>query len=45
MPNSASETAMRPVRTPAIRTEYASVPIRWITNVRKQMKRSWVSTV
>jgi hypothetical protein len=41
--NSANDTAIRLVRTPAIRTAYASVPIRWMTNVRVQMTKSWVS--
>src|SRR5471032_3132665 len=43
MLNSASETAMRRVRTPAMRTEYASVPIRWMTKVSKQITSNCLS--
>lgn len=37
IPNRENETAIRRVRTPAIRTAYASVAITWITNVSPQM--------
>src|SRR5471032_761260 len=43
MLNSASETAMRRVRTPAMRTEYASVPIRWMTKVSEQITSNCLS--
>lgn len=42
MLNKDSDKAMRRVRVPAIRTEYASVPIRWMMNMRPQMTgRPW----
>jgi len=37
---SANDTAMRRVRTPAMRTEYARVPIRWMMKVRTQITAS-----
>ena len=35
--NRANETAIRRVRTPVSGTEYANVPIKWMTNVRRQI--------
>jgi hypothetical protein len=32
-----SDNAIRRVRVPAMRTEYASVPMRWMTKVSAQM--------
>ncbi len=43
IPNRENDTAMRRVRTSAIRTAYASVTITWITNVSPHMTKSWVS--
>src|SRR6266404_4310947 len=43
MLKSANDTAIRRVLTPAMRTEYASVPTRWMTKVKKQIMTSWAS--
>lgn len=40
--NSAKEMAIRPVRMPTILTEYESVVIRLITNVRTSTIITWV---
>jgi hypothetical protein len=40
IPNRENDTAMRRVRTPAIRTAYASVAITWITNVSPHMTKA-----
>ena len=40
IPNNENDNAMRRVRTPAIRTAYASVAITWMTKVSPQMIQS-----